>query len=80
MKVETVIKASELHEEILSLLKYKELLTHKSHSKVAHFAFVQHYGSTASHEIVQINQKYNDIFIPVLDKVIAELEAELQSL
>lgn len=44
MKREDIEKGSELLEEIKELSRYKSFLEDKSHGKVAHFEFIQHYG------------------------------------
>ncbi len=80
MKLESAKKATELLEEIKELSKYKDLLNHKDHSKVAHVAFVQHYGTLKDYEQVDFDHKYNKLFFPVIEGIIKKLEDELESL
>ena len=74
-------RVSEIIDEINELSRYKDLLKSKDNGKVAHVNFVQHYGGTDdwSHLKVVFDHKYNNLFIPVFDRIISELEAELDT-
>lgn len=75
-------RAGEIVKEIEELSRYKELLKDRDNGKVAHVNFVQHYGNTDERDflIVVFNHKYNSMFIPVFEKIISDLETELDSL
>ena len=77
MTKESAKKASVLLEEIDELSKYKKFLSDRECGNVAHFAFVQHYGVNDSYSKIDIDKKHNHLFIPILDTLIAILEAEL---
>lgn len=80
MKLESAKKATELLEEIKELSKYKDLLNNREHGKVAHVAFVQHYGTLKDYEQVDFDHKYNKLFLSVIEGIIKKLEDELESL
>ena len=79
MTIDQANQGRKLLEEITNLLRYKNQLSTKS-GNVAHFAFVQHYGKLDDSEKVDIDAKYNYLFIPILDAIIRNLENELSRL
>lgn len=80
MNKETAERASDLLKEIEELSKYKKFLNNKEHGKVAHVVFVQHYGNLDSYTQIDFDVKWNDRFIPVIEKIISDLKTELESL
>ena len=80
MNKEIANKGHELLEEIEELKKYKKLMTAKEHSHCVHFEIVQHYGDCKDYDKVVIERKHNDRLIAEIDKIITELESELESL
>ena len=79
MTIDQAKKGVNLLQEITNLLRYKNQLSTKM-GHVAHFAFVQHYGKLDDCEKVDIDAKYNHLFIPILDAIIRNLENELNRL
>lgn len=75
-------RAGEIVEEIEELSRYKGLLKDRDNGKVAHVNFVQHYGDTDRYDFLKVvfGHKYNSLFIPVFEKIISDLETELDSL
>jgi hypothetical protein len=80
MKKETAKKGNELLEEIEELKKYKKLLNSKEHGHCTHFEIVQHFGECKDYQKVKIERKHNDRLIIEIEKIIKELEAELEAL
>ena len=80
MDIEQAEKASVILEEIKDLSKYKKLLANKDHGKVAHVAFVQHYGTLKHYEQVNFDIKYNKLFIPVIEGIIKNLEDQIKKI
>ena len=80
MNIKEAEKASVILEEIKELSKYKKLIDDKDHGKVAHVAFVQHYGTLKHYEQVNFDIKYNKLFIPVIEGIIKNLEDELKKI
>jgi hypothetical protein len=82
MNITNAKRAGEIAQEIEELSRYKKLINDRDNGNVAHVNFVQHYGDTGKHDslMVVFNHKYNSLFIPVFDKIISDLETELDSL
>lgn len=81
MKRETINKAKDLIDEIEKLERYKDLIDPDEEDRYnAHFEFVQHHGEVRDYEKVVISAKHNTLFIEVLDKIIKQLEEELEKL
>lgn len=74
-------KGADLLKEIKDISRYKDILANKSHGKIAHIELVQHYGKIdSSCPSVVFDHKYTHLFIPVIDGIINNLKAELESL
>jgi len=80
MKLESAKKATELLAEIEKLSEYKKLLNNNEHGRVAHIAFVQHYGNVDDYGKIDFDHKYNKLFLPVIEGIIKKLEEELELL
>ena len=79
MTIDQAKQGAKLLQEITELLRYKNQLSTKM-GHAAHFAFVQHHGELDDYERVDIDPKYNYLFIPILDGIIRNLENELNRL
>jgi hypothetical protein len=80
MKRENYDRAKLIIDEIEELEKYKNLITDRKHSDVAHFNMVQHYGDCSVYETVVIDRRHTPRFLEVLQEIIKELNAVLEKL
>lgn len=81
MKKETVKIAQEVLNEIEELQKYKQLLSDKDHPCSVHFEVRQHYGDCRDYyQVIKISRKHNKRLFDEVDKIILELEQELEKM
>lgn len=78
MKKETAEKVALILAEIKSLSAYKEILQDKTHGRIAHFELCQHYGSDPRRVVFE--HKYTLRFTEVVEKIIKELNDELENI
>lgn len=80
MKKETVKIAQEVLNEIEELQKYKQLLTDKDHPHGVHFEVRQHYGNCRDSQVIKISRKHNKRLFDEVNKIILELEQDLEKM
>ena len=80
MKKETVKTAQDVLNEIEELQKYKHLLSDKGYPRTVHFEVRPHYGDCRSSRVIKISRKHNKRLFDEVDKIILELEQELEKM
>ena len=80
MKKEAVKIAQEVLNEIEELQKYKQLLSDKDHPHSVHFEARQHYGDCRDYQVIKISRKHNKRLFDEVDKIILDLEQELEKM
>ena len=76
MKRDFIRKRYELLEEVESLEKHKEL--QGKHRSTIHFEIVAHYGDCRNYERIDISRKHNERLFSEIEKIIQELNNEIE--
>lgn len=63
-------------EELTNLEKYKSF----KNSGTTHFELRKHYSKCEDYETILIPRKYNDLFFSVIEKILSDLEKEIEKL
>lgn len=81
MKTDLVKKANEILVEIENLQRYKDFLNDRKQSDTVHFEIHQHFGDCSSDYLrIRISRKHTKRLLLEVDKIISELQTELDSL